>query len=529
MQILSRTHAWPILRPQDVWQLEPALQALNPTPLMQSAGLACARLALAVAPHARRIWVAAGPGNNGGDGLEAALHLHRWGKDVVVSLVCSEGPGPPDALAALQRAQLAGVLIQSEVPNAWLEKFDAQDLCIDALLGIGASRPLSAALLVCVQALHNFPATVLAIDVPTGLNPQSGQWLGVDSADSSASLAVRADHTLSLIAVQAGLLMGHGRDASGQIWLESLGYRPDRYGLPALAWLNKPYAAAYKNHASHKGSHGDVAVIGGENTAKPGTGAGLAPGTGMNMVGAAVLAATAALHAGAGRVILSLLSGQSGDKLPPDVMQSAFNRLALENLHVVCGCGGGTAVQAVLPEVLQRSAQLVLDADGLNAVAQDSRLQHALRQRSHLHADWPTTVLTPHPLEAARLLNCSTQQVQNDRIKAAQSLAERFQCVVVLKGSGSVIATPRLTPRINITGNGRLAIGGTGDVLAGLVGARMAQGMSTWDAACAAVAQHGQRADEWATKPSHDHGPQRIPAGHSNQALTASRLAKRLS
>jgi hydroxyethylthiazole kinase-like uncharacterized protein yjeF len=482
-----------------VRQLEPALQTLSPTPLMQSAGWACARLALAVAPHARRIWVAAGPGNNGGDGLEAALHLHQWGKEVLVSLMSSTGLSPTDAQAALQRAQQAGVRIESGMPSEWLQQMDAQDLCIDALLGIGASRPLSADLQACVQAMQDGLAPILAIDVPTGLNPQSGQWLGFETGHT---LAVRADHTLSLIAVQPGLLMGHGRDASGQIWLENLGYQANQHRMPPLAWLNAPYAATRKPHASHKGSHGDVAVIGGEGMALHG----------MDMRGAAVLAATAALHAGAGRVILSLLSGQASDSAPPDVMQREFKRLELEKLHVVCGCGGGTAVEAVLPEVLQRSACLVLDADGLNAVANDSALQNALRQRGSRQS----TVITPHPLEAARLLGCSTAQVQNERLKAAQELAERFQCSVVLKGSGTVIAAPGLTPRINITGNGRLAIGGTGDVLAGLVATRMAQGQNTFEAAfesaCAAVAQHGQVADAW-------------PPG---EALTASRLAQRL-
>jgi hydroxyethylthiazole kinase-like uncharacterized protein yjeF len=502
MHILSRSHAGPILGPEQVRQLEPLLQALSPTPLMQSAGLACARLALAVAPHARRIWVAAGSGNNGGDGLEAAMHLHQWGKEVVVSLIASSGPGPADAQAALHRAQQAGVRITSSVPTEWLQQMDPQDMCIDALLGIGATRPLSADLRACVRIMNNCLAPVLAIDVPTGLNPQSGQWLGGDSGNNADILAVRADHTLSMIAVQAGLLMGHGRDASGQIWLENLGYLASQHHVPPLAWLNAPRAEARKPHASHKGSHGDVAVIGGE---------GMAP-HGMGMTGAAILAATAALHAGAGRVILSLLSGQTSDSVLPDVMQRDFKRLALEKLHVVCGCGGGSAVQEVLSEVLQRSAQLVLDADGLNAVAQDTRLHNALRQRANLHTASQPTVITPHPLEAARLLGCNTAQVQNDRLKAAQELADRFQCSVILKGSGTVIAAPGHTPHINITGNGLLAIGGTGDVLAGLVGARMAQGMSAIDAACAAVAQHGQAADTW-------------PQG---EALTASRLAQRL-
>lgn len=500
MQALHHSHAWPILGPAGVRQLEPLLQALSPTPLMQRAGLACAQLALAVAPHARRIWVAAGPGNNGGDGLEAALHLHQWGKEVVVSLLAAPGGSPADAQAAMQRAQQAGVRIQEDVPHAWLQTLDAQDLCIDALLGIGANRPLTPDLRARVQALHHSAAPVLAIDVPTGLHPQTGQWLGCENADT---IAVQAHHTLSLMAIQAGLLMGHGRDACGQIWLEDLGYAASPHHVQPVAWLNATFAASPKRHASHKGSHGDVAVIGGEGTATHGLG----------MTGAAILAASAALHAGAGRVILSLLSGHASENVPPDVMQRQFDQLALDQLHVVCGCGGGTAVQALMPQVLQRSAHLVLDADGLNAVAQITPLQNQLRQRGQKQDRAHGTVLTPHPLEAARLLGCSTAQVQNERIPSAQALADRYQCTVVLKGSGTVIAAPAQTPRVNTSGNGRLAIGGTGDVLAGLIGARMAQGLSAFDAACAAVAQHGQLADDW----------------HPKQALTASRLAARLA
>lgn len=151
----------------------------------------------------------------------------------------------------------------------------------------------------------------------------------------------------------------------------------------------------------------------------------------------------------------------------------------------------------------------MLDADGLNAVSQDAQLQALLRQRAQSQA----TVLTPHPLEAARLLNTHTQEVQNNRLAAAQNLMDMFHCTVILKGSGTVIASPGQTPRINHSGNGRLAVGGTGDVLAGLVGARMAQGYSAFEAACTAVAQHGQVADH-------------LPEG---QALTASGLAMRLN
>jgi len=494
MQALTHSSIWPLLDAKTVRQLEPQLQALSPLPLMERAGLAAAQLALAIAPHARHFWVAAGPGNNGGDGLEAARHLHLWGKEVVVSLMPHPQGSPPQAQAARQRAHDAGVCIQNDLPERWLEQMDERDLCIDALLGIGATRPLEADLNAWVEKIHRSPGQVLAIDVPTGLNPQSGQWLNHLSADTTP---IHAHHTLSLIAAQTGLFMGHGRDACGQIWLEDLGYQAHSYPLSPQAWLNPPHAPRAKAHASHKGSHGDVAVIGGQAMA---TG-------GMGMTGAAVLAATAALHAGAGRVFLSLLGDLSIDSAPQDVMQRAWTLLALEQLFVVCGCGGGTSVTAVLPDVLKRSAHLVLDADGLNALAQNKELQTLLRARVKGH-----TVITPHPLEAARLLGTDTLDIQGNRLKAAQDLADQFRCTVVLKGSGTVIAAPQCTPRINPTGNGRLATGGTGDVLAGLIGARMGQGLSDFEAACSAVAQHGQLADDWPEE----------------QALTASRLARRL-
>lgn len=494
MQKLSHSADWPLYATPDLRVLESTLQAQSPQPLMHRAGLAAAHLALALAPHARRIWVAAGPGNNGGDGLEAALHLRHWGHDVRVSLMQGHTPTPADAQASLHRARQAGVPITTDLPLPWLRDMDSRDLCIDALLGIGASRPLSPALRKWVQTLNQSPAPVLALDVPTGLNPESGQWLGCEDADA---LAVQADHTLSFIAVKAGLFMGHGRDACGQIWLEPLGHTHTQ-GSPLLqAQLNGCHTQHTPLHASHKGSHGDVAVIGGEAMAA----------RGMGMTGAAMLAATSALHAGAGRVLLSLLSAQACDSAAPDLMQCDWRQLALEKLHVVCGCGGGMSVREALPAVLQQAAHLVLDADGLNAVAQDPGLQAALRAR----AGERPTVITPHPLEAARLLGSTTAAVQSQRLQAAQRLAERFQCTVVLKGSGSVLAAPGQTPRINTSGNGLLATGGTGDVLAGLIGARMAQGLGAWPAACSAVAQHGQAANDW-------------PVG---QALTANRLARR--
>ena len=182
----------------------------------------------------------------------------------------------------------------------------------------------------------------------------------------------------------------------------------------------------------------------------------------------------------------------------------------------VCGCGGGQSVRAVLPALLEHSPRLVLDADALNALAQQADWRAQLSRRL---ARGQHSILTPHPLEAARLLGCDSAQIQADRLQAARQLAQRFQSVVVLKGSGSVIAAPGQTPFINPTGNALLATAGTGDVLAGMVGAYWAQTAQArkpgqmpaampqhspdggleiaLQAARRAVHQHGTLADRW--------------------------------
>ncbi len=490
LRLLPNSSALPVWRRTGIRALESRLQAESATPLMDLAGLATARLALALAPHARRIWIVAGPGNNGGDGLEAAMHLHQWGLPVQLNLLGDPARLPTDAHRALQRATQAGVTVQHGLPSSAPE-MTVQDLCIDALLGIGATRAPQGELLEAIKWLNATSATVLAVDIPTGLDADSGQPLG------SPDAVVRADHTLTLLGAKPGLFMGHGRDACGALWVDPLGLPVD-----ADAWfapdalLNPPAHLEERAHASHKGSHGDVAIVGGESSDSAG------------MAGAAVLSAQAALHGGAGRVMLCLLGPQTPE-LAPDLMRRDLQALDLPRLTVVAGCGGGQAIAAHLGRMLQQSARLVLDADALNHVAQNPWLQGLLTQRA-LHCQ--ATVLTPHPLEAARLLGCSTAQVQANRLQAASQLALRFDCCAVLKGSGTVIAAPGQTPRINTTGNGLLAVGGTGDVLAGLTGARLAASGNAWQAACDAVWAHGAAADAW-------------PVG---LALTASRLAERL-
>lgn len=447
--------------------------------LMQRAGLATAQLALSLAPHARTVWMACGPGNNGGDGLEAAMHMHRWGLNPVVTWLGNAEHMPTDAHISLTRARDAGVVFASEPPE-----LDANDLCIDALLGLGATRTPKGQMAGWLARMVAGPARRLAIDLPTGLNADTGEWVAARAPDSgTASNRLSRHHTLSLLTLKPGLFTAHGRDACGTLWFDDLGISSTE---SATALLNSRPRVLSRPHASHKGTWGDVAIIGGESNVSKGTA----------MCGAALLAARAALHSGAGRVYVSLLGdgGPMLDVASPELMFRRIDALDIQTLSMVCGCGGGDAVAAVLPTVLVSAPRLVLDADALNAIARDTALQTALANRASCNQ---ATVLTPHPLEAGRLLGRSAAAVQSDRIATACELAQRFQCVVVLKGSGTVIAAPGQLPRINPTGNARLATAGTGDVLAGMIGARLATGSVSLDAACAAVWQHGLAADTW--------------------------------
>lgn len=468
--VLPSTARWPLHDAAASRRFEQAaLAAAPPHALMQRAGLAVARLAAAVAPHARRIWVAAGPGNNGGDGLVAALHLHRWGRQVGVSLLGDPARLPADARDAWQRAQAAGLAISPSLPDTV-----AADLCLDALLGLGATRAPEGAIAAAIAALNAQRAPVLAVDLPSGL--------GADTGTVAGAQAVRARHTLSLLSLKPGLFTAAGRDHAGRVWLDTLGVDPA--GQPASAWLGGPARAKARHHAQHKGSFGDVIVLGGA----------------AGMGGAALLAARAALTAGAGRVLLARLGGDALaiDPQRPELMPREPAPLlqpeTLARATVVCGCGGGDAVAAVLPAVLAHAGCLVLDADALNAVAADAALQRLLAARSR------PSVITPHPLEAARLLGITTAAVQADRLACASRLARQSNAVVVLKGSGSVIAAPGSAPTLNPTGNARLGTAGSGDVLAGwLAGAWSASDSPSLAgaraAAEAAVWLHGRAAE----------------------------------
>lgn len=482
--VLPVDRAWPLNSVDETRALEhTALAALPPHTLMARAGDAVARLALAVAPHARRVLVLAGPGNNGGDALVAARRLHEHGVNVRVCLLADSARLPRDAAWALEHAR--GVGIDPSLPA----RVDA-DLVLDGLLGIGATRPPDGAIADAIAAINGSGVDTLAIDLPSGLDADRGVRLG--------DAAVRARHCLSLLTLKPGLFTAEGRDHAGRVWHDDLGVATPASTMSLIG----PADVLPAPHASHKGRFGDVHVLGG------------APG----MRGAAILAARAALGAGSGRVRVALMDPQAPafDDTSPELMfrspQAVVEPHALAAATVVAGCGGGAGIGAWLPAAIARAARLVLDADALNAVAGEPSLRAALQARGRRGAP---TVLTPHPLEAARLLGSDSAAVQHDRITAARSLAETFSAVVVLKGSGTVVACTDGTLGVNATGNARLAGPGTGDVLAGWIGGIWSRhGGTAADAARAAVYVHGRAADA-----ASGHGP--IPAAALIDAMVA--------
>ena len=445
--------------------------------LMQRAGAAVAAVAESMLDddvYEKRILILAGPGNNGGDGCEAASVLAKQGAKIFIHCIATSDPLPPDSVTAFEHA------VENECELILEEDIDfpTYDLVIDALFGIGLSQPIKAPLrdliadLNRISAQHNL--SVLAVDVPSGCDADTGCVVGPDG------IAVRADKTITFIANKIGLHTAYGRDYAGQLEVDTLDLPENLFSSP-YAELNHPslFSTAIKkrNHATHKGSYGDVKIIGGAR----------------GMAGAIILASRMALHAGAGRTYALFLDDVPAyDSAHPEIMCRTADTCDLTANCLVLGPGLGVsrAAHDVLSKALSTKTALILDADALNLIVVEAGLQEKLKTRT------APCILTPHPLEAARLLNQSVELVQADRIAAAQTLSAQWNCVVILKGSGSVIAHPDGKVVINSTGNPALATAGTGDVLAGCCGALLAQTqVSAWEAALASTWLHGKAAD----------------------------------
>jgi ADP-dependent NAD(P)H-hydrate dehydratase / NAD(P)H-hydrate epimerase len=463
-------HGTPIYRTEEVRRIE-VLAAAEPEPpeLMQRAGLAAAELARELAGDSGKpIVVFAGPGNNGGDAFVLARHLKSWWFDVSVHFTGDAQKLSLDAAAAFAAWHEAGGTLTNDVPP-----LQRCALVVDGLFGIGLQRDLAGRYAELVSMINAAPAPILALDVPSGLHSDSGRILGC---------AVRASHTITFIGLKPGLLTLDGPDQSGVLHLASLGldaraFVPSTGSVIGTDVLRQSMRPRRLN--SHKGSFGSVAVVGGA----------------AGMVGAALLAARAALKLGGGRIYVGLLDERAlpVDPVQPELMvRSADAALELDQVTVLAvGPGLGVSAQstALVAKALASTLPLVLDADALNLVATQESLSTALSTRK------AGTVLTPHPAEAARLLDISTAEVQRDRVEAALNLATKHRCGVVLKGAGSVCAWPDGTWAINTSGNPGMSSAGMGDVLTGIVAALLAQGTTPEIALAAGVYLHGAAAD----------------------------------
>ncbi len=429
--------------------------------LMQRAAHAAWRALRRRWPDGEQLTVLAGRGNNAGDGYLIAALARRAGWQVTVLAVGDASALTGDADAAYKEARNAGVDVQ-----AWRQQ-PLVGIVVDALLGTGLSGDVRDPYASAIQLLNASGLPVMAVDIPSGLSADTGRTLGV---------AVRADLTVTFIGLKIGLFTGDAPDLVGELVFDDLqadsviiGQTPvsitrlDTFNLPTLA---------HRLRTAHKGMFGRVLVIGGD----------------LGFGGAALLCTESTLRCGAGMVTLATRPEHVSAALTrfPEVMStgicSANQLMALIEPATVLVVGPGLGEHGWGRSLLSAAANAerpqVWDADALNQLAAG---------RVSLPAN---CVITPHPGEAARLLGVSTGDIHADRPAAAMALARKFNAVCVLKGSGSLIASPSGEVALVDHGHPAMATGGLGDVLAGVIGALMAQKMPPFDAACLAVWLH---------------------------------------
>lgn len=446
-----------------------AANQLGADTLMKRAGAAAAELIMKRLEDAgveqRRVTLLVGPGNNGGDALACACELREKGAVVNVVLPGGRRPTSALALAQLERWTQAGGTTYDDPYMT-----EKADCVVDGLFGTGLAKPITGDYLDAVLWFNERQALKVSLDIPSGLNLVTGHWTGSYPGCS-------ADVTITFLCVKSGLYMCEGADAAGEIVLNELDVSVPLSPLSVIGTDEFPRVLRPRVKNSHKGDYGSVAVIGGTD----------------GMIGASILAARAALISGAGRVTLECRAEHAPhvDMVYPEIM-FATKPVNLEDFDaIVLGCGLGTSAEAKarVIEALNCQKPLILDADALNIIAADIKLQDMVLARR------APTVLTPHPGEAARLLRRDTAGVTADRVAACRELAVQTGAIVVLKGAGTVISMRSSRTWINPTGSPMLATGGSGDVLAGMIGAMFAQGYDMVESVLAAVYFHGLSAE----------------------------------
>jgi len=455
----------------EVQELE-AAQIANGVPgevLMERAGSSAFRLLRQCWPHAEQIAVYCGGGNNGGDGYVVARLAAKAG--LRVNLVALASPSTPEAQGAKEKAQAAGV----QPIGRSSQVLSGADVVVDALLGIGVTGALREPYVSVVREINQSPGARLAIDVPSGLN-----------ADSGAALpcAVSADVTITFIRNKRGMFTGSGPDYGGAIVLEHLGVgvgasreqqRSGCWGLRlSEEWVRQVLPS---RHASfHKGNAGHLLIVGG----------------GPGMSGAAILAGRAALRSGAGRVTVAchpdnrLAVSSHTPELIVAAPQEPRDLAALldQSDAVVIGPGLGRSdwARSLYAACRDHPLPKVLDADALNLLSSEP-------------APLAGSVMTPHPGEAARLSQLSVVEVQSDRPVVADTLARKFESVCVLKGAGTLVVEMGKRALVCDRGHPGMATAGMGDVLSGVIGALLGQGVDPYEAAGAGTWLHAASGD----------------------------------
>ncbi len=457
--------------------------------LMERAGLAAAEVARAMGgERGGAVLVLAGPGNNGGDAFVVARWLRQWFYDVTVVFRADAARLPADAATALAAFRAAGGTTADAIPSTW-----RGTLIVDGLFGIGLARAPSADYAAMIEWVNASRTPVLALDVPSGLDAETG---------CAFAPAIHATATATFIALKPGLLTGDGVDRCGRISVHSLGLSAEVDAAARghrLEWLSVskalPDVLRRRVRNVHKGTFGTLGIVGGAR----------------GMIGAPLLAGRAALNTGAGKVWTGFAAAEfpAVDWTTPELMlRTADQVLGAGADALACGTGLGTdaVAKSLVARAVAEAVPLVLDADALNLIASDKSLAQAVARRT------APTIVTPHPAEAARLLGMTVDEVQADRLGAAQALSDTLHASVVVKGAGSVLAHPDGTWDINASGNPGLASAGSGDVLTGFVAALLAQRIDAATALRIGVCLHGAAADAC------------VAAGAGPLGLTASEL-----
>lgn len=422
-------------------------------------------------PQCKAPAVICGTGNNGGDGYVVALLAQSAGLQPQVYATVAIEFLRGEARTMAERAVAEGV--QVTVLADVLPDLSGHDLIVDAMLGTGVSGVVRPALAALVRHINGSGLPVLAVDIPSGLSADSGAELGV---------AVRADVTTTFVGMKRGLLTGAGPALCGQLYFEDLAI-PEAVQLSLSADCQRVRLSELggllpkRRRDSHKGDHGHVLIVGGDH----------------GCAGAVLLAAEAAARSGAGLISVATRPAHVGALVSrrPELMAQGIDHadeldaLLKRATVVVCGPGLGQGAWgfSLLTKVLASGLPLVLDADGLNLL-----VLHKLQCP-------PQAVLTPHPGEAARLLNSDVQSIQSDRFAAVHELSDRYQATVLLKGPGTLITATDQPAALVDAGNPGMASGGMGDVLSGIIGALLGQGLKPYDAARLAALVHGLAAD----------------------------------